>query len=204
MSFNAMLTVTSPPAFNGTLQRCICPQITPRVSSSECTLEALGVQEIFIMVQPNIVRTFHSAKRPGLQVVGARHTVGRRGPLAIVARLGTPKRGADIVKTQADLREERREQLGDGNIWEAVVESHQRLAQDVDIKKLLGTAFVIGVTFGTAFQPTHNNGFLPVSYAAAAVWGDLSTTVHMHVFLCMCYPVPLLDLRPAINTQNIL
>ena len=99
----------------------------------------------------------------GLQVGVVRHAAGRQRSLAVTARIGSPKRGANIVKTQADLRQERREQLGDGNIWEAVVDSHQRLAEDVDIKKLLGTAFVIGVTFGTAFQPTHNNGYLPVS-----------------------------------------
>ena len=119
----------------------------------------------------------------GLQVGTARHTNSRRGSSVVTARLGSPKRGADIVKTQADLRKERREQLGDGNIWEAVVDAHQRLtAEDVDLKKLLGTAFVIGITFGTAFQPTHNNGYLPV-ILSLALPDHLSVLCELHVGL---------------------
>ncbi len=54
--------------------------------------------------------------------------------------------------------------MGDGSILKAVVDAHQRLTNEgVDVKKLLGTGLVLGLTFGTAFQPTHNNGYLPVS-----------------------------------------
>ena len=173
MSVNAMLTAPSPAAFKGALQRCTCPQISPRVSSCSWALKILNVQVISMFLTDSMHAPHSKLWDSGLQVGGARHTTGRQRSLDIIARIGSPKRGANIVKTQADLRKERREQLGDGNIWEAIVDSHQRLAEDVDIKKLLGTAFVIGVTFGTAFQPTHNNGYLPVS-SRAAVWGDQS------------------------------
>ena len=90
--------------------------------------------------------------------------MGRQRSLALRAKLGTPEKGTDIVKSQADLRRERREQLSDGNIWKAAVDAHQRLTiEGVDVKKLLGTGLVLGLTFGTVFQPTHSNGYLPVS-----------------------------------------
>jgi len=93
-----------------------------------------------------------------------RHTIGRQRSLVVSARLGSPKKGAGVVKSQKDLRRERREQLDDGNIWDALVDANSRLTNEgVDIKNLLVTGLVLGLTFGTAFQPTHNNGYLPVS-----------------------------------------
>ncbi|EIE21281.1 hypothetical protein COCSUDRAFT_43577 [Coccomyxa subellipsoidea C-169] len=42
-------------------------------------------------------------------------------------------------------------------------EAQQALERSgVSIPELLGTCFLVGITFGTAFQVTHNNGFLPV------------------------------------------
>ena len=37
----------------------------------------------------------------------------------------------------------------------------------VSIKKLLTQALIVGVTFGTVFQVTHNNGLLPVGRPAS-------------------------------------
>jgi hypothetical protein len=42
-------------------------------------------------------------------------------------------------------------------------EAQQALERSgVSIQELLGTCFVVGVTFGTVFQVCHNNGLLPV------------------------------------------
>lgn len=93
-----------------------------------------------------------------------RHNIARHKSLAVRAKVRGPERGTDVVKTQADLRAERRAQLSDGSIWKAVQDAHQRLsAEDVSVSNLLGTGLLLGLTFGTAFQPTHNNGYLPVS-----------------------------------------
>ena len=43
-----------------------------------------------------------------------------------------------------------------------VLEAQESLQQEVDVKKLLTQSLLVGLTFGTAFQVTHNNGLLPV------------------------------------------
>ena len=43
-----------------------------------------------------------------------------------------------------------------------VLDAQESLQQSVDVKKLLTQSLLVGLTFGTAFQVTHNNGLLPV------------------------------------------
>ena len=99
-----------------------------------------------------------------IQAGNRKHKIARHKSLAVRAKVRGPERGVDVIKTQSDLRAERREQLSEGNIWKGIQDAHQRLtAEDVSVSNLLGTGLLLGLTFGTAFQPTHNNGYLPVS-----------------------------------------
>lgn len=52
-----------------------------------------------------------------------------------------------------------------------LVQAQQQLEADgLSFPALLGRAALVGVTFGTAFQVTHNNGLLPVLQAPWTRW----------------------------------
>ena len=51
---------------------------------------------------------------------------------------------------------------GSGPVQRLLEAQEQLKADGLSLPGLLGRALLVGLTFGTAFQVTHNNGLLPV------------------------------------------
>lgn len=71
----------------------------------------------------------------------------------------------DKAKSQArGAAQSAKDTAKQNNLIADLFEANEALVRSgVDIPKLLGTCLLASVTFGFAFQVTHNNGLLPVS-----------------------------------------
>lgn len=72
------------------------------------------------------------------------------------------ERGARVVVNSGD--EGKRITDSASSLLERLHKSHSQLGESISVKELAWKGLLIGTTFGTAFQVTHNNGNLPVRY----------------------------------------
>lgn len=83
---------------------------------------------------------------------------------------GIPPTKLVIVAAQKQLKKQAKGQvkklgqdLGQLGFVERIFQSQRQLSDSISITSLLQQSLIVSVTFGFAFQVTHNNGLLPVS-----------------------------------------
>jgi len=82
--------------------------------------------------------------------------------LLALSRFQRTVRVTAIAKKQRQKASKTAKEVLPAGPVQRVLEAQDSLQQSVDVKKLLTQSLLVGLTFGTAFQVTHNNGLLPI------------------------------------------